>query len=100
MFAATSKSQPPEWGQTTTTCMLISTKLETNDALHLVERNITNRWTRAEPAGLSSTTCSYRGRPPPRQLKRSVASFSMNEERHRSLIKQLVANARAIISYQ
>ena len=24
----------------------------------------------------------------------------MNEERHRSLIKQLVANARAIISYQ
>jgi hypothetical protein len=37
---------------------------------------------------------------PPRQLNRSVASFPMNEERHRSLVKQLVANARAIISYQ
>jgi hypothetical protein len=37
---------------------------------------------------------------PPGQLNRSVATFSMNDERHRSLIKQLIANARAIISYQ
>ena len=32
--------------------------------------------------------------------QRSVAPFPMNEERHRSLLKKLVANARAIISYQ
>ena len=36
-------------------------------------RNITNRWTRAEPAGLLSTTCPLRGCFPPRQLNRWVA---------------------------
>jgi hypothetical protein len=29
-----------------------------------------------------------------------TSQFSMNEEKHRSLIKKLVANARAIVSYQ
>src|SRR5438128_12672268 len=37
---------------------------------------------------------------PPRQLNRSVAPFPMTEDRHRSLLKKLVANSRAIISYQ
>lgn len=36
-------------------------------------RGITNRWTRAEPAGLLSTTCVLRSCVPPRQLRRWIA---------------------------
>src|ERR1700674_4832797 len=38
----------------------------------------TNRWTRAESAGLSSTSCPSRGCFPPRQLNRSRASLFEN----------------------
>src|SRR5258708_40217152 len=45
-----------------------------------IGRNITNRWTREEPAGLLSTTCPQPSCSPPRQLRRSASSHSSTRD--------------------
>src|SRR5947207_10908859 len=58
--------------------MALSRRRQTNEMIFSL-RCRTNRWTRAEPASLSSTTCPLRSCLPPRQLRRWVTSLPYNK---------------------